>query len=450
MKKKRSGLGWGFRLLIVLFAGVLLLIAFVVLYKQSLDRQIESRLKAVRAAGYPVTCMELEAWHEYPPAGDNAADVLVEAFSYYDKWDRKRLKQLPIVGDAKLPECGKPMDGQMKQLIEQFLKDNEDALQLLHKGAGIKHSRYPVDLTQGYCALFPSLGEVRHGAKLLRLEAIIHTANNETELAVQSVIDIFGLARSLAREPVIISHLVKTSCDSIGIYAMEDVIEQNELNDKYLKQLDIAIAEALDGEGLERAFIAERCMVSDVFVMPELYHELLGWPHPDILNLYKAAGLMKREHLLYLDFMDDYIGIFKLPPPERIEAAEDTENKVDDIRRKGIILREVMPALGRIVVLDIRAKAKSLTARAMLAVERYWLKYNKLPESTTELVGDYLEAVPIDPFDGQPLRYKRLEKGYIVYSVGEDQEDNGGVEKLENGNRGWGRDGTDITFRIER
>jgi len=450
MKKKRSGLGWGFRLLIVFFAGVLLLIAFVVLYRQSLDRQIESRLEAIRAAGYPVTCMELEAWYEYPPAGENAADVLVEAFSYYDKWDKKRLRQLPIVGDAKLPERGKPMDGQMKQLTEQFLKDNEESLQLLHKGAGMKHSRYPVDLTQGYCALFSPLGEVRHGAKLLRLEAIIHTANNETEQVVQSVIDIFGLARSLAREPVIVSHLVKTGCDSLGILALEDVVDQIALNDIHLKQLDTAIADAMEGEGLERVFIAERCMVSDVFAMPELYNELFDWPHPDILDLYKAAGLMKREHLLYLDFMDDYIGILKLLPLERIKAAEDTENKADDIRRKCIILRKVMPALGRIVVLDIRAEAKNLTARAALAVEWYRLKYNKLPESTTELVGDYLEAVPIDPFDGQPLRYKRLEKGYIVYSVGEDQEDNGGVEKPAKGKLCFFRDGTDITFRVER
>jgi hypothetical protein len=27
------------------------------------------------------------------------------------------------------------------------------------------------------------------------------------------------------------------------------------------------------------------------------------------------------------------------------------------------------------------------------------------------------------------LRYKRLEKGYTIYSIGEDGEDNGGVSK---------------------
>jgi len=107
---------------------------------------------------------------------------------------------------------------------------------------------------------------------------------------------------------------VKTGCDSLGILALEDVVDQIALNDIHLKQLDTAIADAMEGEGLERVFIAERCMVSDVFAMPELYNELFDWPHPDILDLYKAAGLMKREHLLYLDFMDDYIGILKLPP----------------------------------------------------------------------------------------------------------------------------------------
>jgi hypothetical protein len=46
--------------------------------------------------------------------------------------------------------------------------------------------------------------------------------------------------------------------------------------------------------------------------------------------------------------------------------------------------------------------------------------------------------LPLDPFDGQPLRYKKLPKGYVVYSNGEDGKDDGGDEKK------------DITFTVER
>ena len=34
--------------------------------------------------------------------------------------------------------------------------------------------------------------------------------------------------------------------------------------------------------------------------------------------------------------------------------------------------------------------------------------------------------MPLDPYDGKPLRYRRVADGVIVYSVGPDGSDNGG------------------------
>jgi len=33
------------------------------------------------------------------------------------------------------------------------------------------------------------------------------------------------------------------------------------------------------------------------------------------------------------------------------------------------------------------------------------------------LVPDYLSAVPRDPLDNQPLRFKKFLRGYVVYSI---------------------------------
>jgi hypothetical protein len=62
-------------------------------------------------------------------------------------------------------------------------------------------------------------------------------------------------------------------------------------------------------------------------------------------------------------------------------------------------------------------------------------------------VPTYLAAVPTDPFDGQPLRYKKLAKGYIVYSVGENGKDDGGDQTVS-ARTGWKT--PDITFTVER
>jgi hypothetical protein len=60
-----------------------------------------------------------------------------------------------------------------------------------------------------------------------------------------------------------------------------------------------------------------------------------------------------------------------------------------------------------------------------------------------EPIPAYLERIPLDPFDGAPLRYRRLDDGVVIYSVGPDGKDNGGK---------FGKDpmkeGTDRGFRL--
>jgi hypothetical protein len=70
----------------------------------------------------------------------------------------------------------------------------------------------------------------------------------------------------------------------------------------------------------------------------------------------------------------------------------------------------------------------ALLRSALIAVvaERYRLKNSDWPATPAELVPTFLPELPIDPFDGQPLRYKRLSDGIVVYSVGPDGVDDGG------------------------
>ena len=63
-------------------------------------------------------------------------------------------------------------------------------------------------------------------------------------------------------------------------------------------------------------------------------------------------------------------------------------------------------------------------ARAILAVLAHRAEKGALPESLQALVPEYLEAVPIDPFDGKELRYSAAKQ--MVYSVGADGVDAGG------------------------
>ncbi len=52
----------------------------------------------------------------------------------------------------------------------------------------------------------------------------------------------------------------------------------------------------------------------------------------------------------------------------------------------------------------------------------------------------YLDALPVDPFDGRPVRYSREKK--IVYSVGKDLVDGGGMTDAQA--REWAKDHCDL------
>jgi hypothetical protein len=71
-----------------------------------------------------------------------------------------------------------------------------------------------------------------------------------------------------------------------------------------------------------------------------------------------------------------------------------------------------------------------------LALRLYRKENGRYPENLQQLVPKYLPSVPIDPYDGKPLRYRKLQKGFKVWSVGGNRKDDGGVKV-----RDWWRKG---------
>jgi hypothetical protein len=98
----------------------------------------------------------------------------------------------------------------------------------------------------------------------------------------------------------------------------------------------------------------------------------------------------------------------------------------------------------------LRQAARADTARRItvtaIALKRYQLAHNAYPASLNELVPQYLAQVPLDFMDGKPLRYKLQADGsFLLYSVGEDGEDNGGDPKPATGGYTW-LDGRDFVW----
>jgi hypothetical protein len=147
-----------------------------------------------------------------------------------------------------------------------------------------------------------------------------------------------------------------------------------------------------------------------------------------------------------LGLMNEAVSAWEGPLRERVKAVAAAETKAKRKAGRGWlhpVTAMFMPAFARAAEVDATIIARLRCARVALAVERFRLKEGRLPDSLEQLKPAFLEAVPEDPFDGKPLRYKKLGKGYLVYSIGPDGADNGGVEDKKEGR-------PDIVFKVER
>ncbi|MGB2906430.1 MAG: hypothetical protein WBB73_04985, partial [Candidatus Aminicenantaceae bacterium] len=71
------------------------------------------------------------------------------------------------------------------------------------------------------------------------------------------------------------------------------------------------------------------------------------------------------------------------------------------------------------------------TARIGLACKIYRNRHGKFPEAMNDLSPEILTEIPLDPFTGESLIYRKEGDGFIVYSVGSNLKDDGGRETLK-------------------
>jgi hypothetical protein len=72
-------------------------------------------------------------------------------------------------------------------------------------------------------------------------------------------------------------------------------------------------------------------------------------------------------------------------------------------------------------------RAKVALDRMAMALEGYRLDHGEFPNDLSEVSSAYLKTMPSDPFADQPFRYRRQGKGYILYSVGPNMQDDEGL-----------------------
>jgi hypothetical protein len=99
----------------------------------------------------------------------------------------------------------------------------------------------------------------------------------------------------------------------------------------------------------------------------------------------------------------------------------------------------VIEILSRLAVTEARSRARDVA----LAAAEYWSREGHCPESLEALLSAFPGSLNVtDPYSGKPLRWISSDKGPVIYSVGVNLQDDGGIER----NRGEWHRNLDILF----
>jgi hypothetical protein len=111
------------------------------------------------------------------------------------------------------------------------------------------------------------------------------------------------------------------------------------------------------------------------------------------------------------------------------------------------MLGMLLPAVGSPRSRAVRDALELEATRVVCALKLYQLAHGTPPEQLADLVPDFLSSVPIDPFDGKPLRYRRDGTNWVIWSVGSDLKDNNAAWHEFKYRKDEKRAGGDIFFK---
>ena len=146
------------------------------------------------------------------------------------------------------------------------------------------------------------------------------------------------------------------------------------------------------------------------------------------------------DELFYLRTMGQYIACARLPYREIERKGLHPEPR--DYPRYALFTVICLPSFNS--ARQDYAKSEIAGSQILLALMAYNDRYGSYPASLDELRAKLGWKLPEDPFSGRDFIYQRQGKGFILYSVGPNLKDDGGIEPPKNDH-----DQGDMVWRME-
>ncbi|HVP11250.1 MAG TPA: hypothetical protein VMV94_08715 [Phycisphaerae bacterium] len=411
------------------------LLLIVVLSVFMLDRWAQSRfrqqIEAIRRKGEPVSVQDIIDGLPRIPNEENMAFLIgeqirnIEAFPLLE--ETKKL--LPVVGYAERGPTGRRLPPAQLATARWFLAKFPEELAGIHQalqlesGCGeVRPAETPTFLIQ------PALSNARLATKTLAVELLVATEDQDSIRAGEILSDMCRVYRMLDHGVDMESTLVRLAVDEMAASYTEQAINLCALDGETLRRLQAAFGAKDPCLPFKKALLDEKARFIDLVRLLQTGQTIdveedgsvkrNWWSHIPIVSALDAAEAVE----LYQATVD----LIEQPDLDAVRLLRSTEPPGTKPRPYSSVACFLFPSFARSAQLCLRTAGMNRAIIAALACERYRLLNQDWPTELQILVPDYLRAVPIDPFDDKPIRYRRIPEGICVWTIGEDLVDNGG------------------------
>lgn len=302
-------------------------------------------------------------------------------------------------------------------------------------------------------ALLPHAQASRQVARLAQFSLYHASRTADFAEAEQAIRRTLRLSRDLRPRGMLISQLVSLAMDNVVLSSIVDfTLRTPALKSEDCNRLMASLAEhqkhAIDpsAEGFRMEYILVRNTLDDVefgrLLAKELGIDVDAATAASTFN-FKAevaaanslfAILLSLADRAYHETLTDNRFQEQIAQLQALAAAARAKTKKTGPFEAAVLVPILTPAIAAARKAQGRHQARLAGTQALVAVRRYQLVHGKLPESLELAAREAgLAKVPADPYSGQPLLYKVIDGKPIVYSVGFDQKDDGGVVDWNDG-----------------
>ncbi len=354
------------------------------------------------------------------------------------------------------PECqlptayGEPLTD-IRQAIVNLGAPLEEVTRDLHERPRM---RAPLKYERTFAMSLPHLGILDHLGTLYTLRAITSIRLGNAGDSLQDIQTILLLANATEPGQTLVGHLVATTMEIRATTAIREGLAAHVWNDAQLQTLVEELNACQPLARMTSALSKERAAF--IHVSRQYESDPNGMLHLMVAELMKKSvktdrfnhlpkGVWLVDRASYCDSIQQIMDGELDTSHGRVHVAKAHELETQLARNKAprYLLFHLMSSISLPVFSTLQVGAAETTARlnaaqVAIALERYHLVHQFWPTQLAVLQPDFLSQIPIDPINGQPLRYRLETDGrYRIWSIGWNEQDDGGLADKDRKKGDW-------------